>query len=79
MKRFISIFCSLLFVCLCLSACSLDFSEAIEGKMDELYNTIKDMAGPVLKEDSSYKDDGAVIPEENPTVPSNGEGENNEG
>lgn len=47
--------------------------------MDELYNTIKDMAGPFLKEDSSYKDDGAVIPEENPTVPSKGEGESNEG
>lgn len=47
--------------------------------MDELYNTIKDMAGPFLKEDSSYKDDEAVIPEENPTVPSKGEGESNEG
>ena len=81
MKRFIILTLSILAVCLTLSACTpnLDFSDTIETKMDELYNTILDIAKPFLKEDSSYKDDETVIPEENPTVPSEGEGENNEG
>ncbi len=57
MKKFIVLICSLLLVCFSLSACSLDFSDTIEQKMDELYNTIRDMAEPFLKEDDSYKNE----------------------
>lgn len=81
MKRFIILALSIFAVCLTLTACTpnLDFSDTIESKMDELYDTIRDMAEPFLKEDPSYSDDDEVTPENSPTVPNEGEGEINEG
>lgn len=81
MKKLAIIFSSLLLVCFSLSACSLslDFSDTIEGKMDELYNTIRDKAEPFLKEDSSYNEGESTLPEQSPTVPGESEGEVNEG
>lgn len=81
MKRFIILTLSILAVCLTLSACTpnLDFSDTIESKMDELYNTILDIAKPFLKEDPSHKDSEDVLPDSNPTIPNESEGEANEG
>ena len=79
MKKFVILTLSIFAVCLTLSACTpnLDFSDTIESKMDELYDTIRDMAEPFLKEDASYKDGEETTPEESPTVPS--EGDSSEG
>ena len=80
MKRFIILTLSILAVCLTLSACTpnLDFSDTIESKMDELYNTILDIAEPFLKEDPSHKESEDVLPDSNIAIPNESEGEVNE-
>ena len=72
MKKFIILTSCILFSCLSLFACSTDFSGTIEGAMNNVDQTVQDMAGPFLKEDESFKDD------ENKKEPEKGEEESNE-
>lgn len=74
MKRFfaLSIFLAIVFASLC--SCSLDFSDEIGDKMNDLYDEVYDASEPFLKEDESYSSDSgsASLPESKPTVPDSG-------
>ena len=74
MKRFfaLSIFLAIIFASLC--SCSLDFSDEIGDKMNDLYDEVYDVSEPFLKEDESFSSDSgsASLPESKPTVPDSG-------
>ena len=70
MKRYIAFCLVIILSLLALSACSTDFSETINEKMDQLYNTVHDVAEPFLKEDEKYSEGGSEnIPENGTPVP----------
>lgn len=74
MKRFfaLSIILAIVFASLC--SCSLDFSDEIGDKMNDLYDEVYDVAEPFLKEDESFSSESgsASLPESKPTVPDSG-------
>lgn len=57
MKKFLSFILITIMCVLPLSACSTDFSGQIKGAMDDLYNSIKEIAEPFLKQDDKYNSD----------------------
>lgn len=57
MKKFLSFILITIMCVLPLSACSTDFSGQIKGAMDDLYNSIKEIAEPFLKQDDKYSSD----------------------
>lgn len=54
MKKFLSFILITIMCVLPLSACSTDFSGQIKGAMDDLYNSIKEISEPFLKQDDKY-------------------------
>ena len=54
MKRVLAFLIIITICVLSLSACSTDFSDTVEGKMDELYEKVRDVAEPYLKQDEKY-------------------------
>ncbi len=54
MKKLFSFILIAVLCILPLTACSTDFSATIEGKMDEIYESVKDIAEPYLKQDEKY-------------------------
>ena len=57
MKKILSFLLITLFCVLPLSACSTDLSGTVNGAMDSLYNSLKEMAEPFLKQDDKYSSD----------------------
>lgn len=78
MKKFLSFILITIMCVLPLCACSTDFSGQITGAMDDLYNSIKEIAEPFLKQDDKYSSDtNTGSSTENDTGNINGEGTNN--
>ena len=57
MKKLFSFILITILCVLPLSACSTDFSETVGGAMDDLYNSLKEMTEPFLKQDEKYSSD----------------------
>ena len=57
MKKLLILAVLTAFSVLALSSCSTDFSGVIDDKSNQIYEAIRDVAEPFLKEDPSYNEE----------------------